>query len=166
MDVLQQKLRDLKDLMNREAEKLEELAGMETRLQRCVLDKNWAELEEIVRSLQGVAREVAHIENSRDLLYGELRRPLGVAASDGFYDFLAKLPPEERVELSALYRRLRLAVSQVRSATGGIDSYISATLSTMGRILEELFPSRRMKLYTRTGAKGGAEHPLVFSHSL
>jgi len=54
----------------------------------------------------------------------------------------------------------------VQGLSGGIDAYIRSTLNTMGKILEELYPSRRLRMYTRTGAARGADHPLVVSHSL
>jgi predicted nuclease with TOPRIM domain len=166
MNGIQHKIPVLKDLIKQEIEKLDELAGAENKLQKCVLDKNWAELEEIIRRLQCLSAEISHIENSRNILYGEILDILGVIGPNGFYDVLAKLRSEERVDLAALYRRLRLSVNAVRSITGGIDTYITATISTMGRILEELFPARRMRLYNKSGTSRKAEHPMVFSRCL
>ena len=166
MDGLQQKIPVLKDLIRQEIEKLDELAGAEHKLQKCVLDKNWAELEEIIRRMRDISAEISHIENSRNIVFCEIRDTFGIIETNGFYDVLTKLDPEERVDLAALYRRLRHSVYAVRSITGGIDTYITATISTMGRILEELFPARRMRLYNKSGSSRNTEHPMVFSRCL
>ncbi len=166
MEALDEKIEELKGLMETETGRLEELSALENRLQRSLLDKDWTELEGLVRNLQNLAQEISYIENSRNLLYAELQREFGLESGDGFYDFLAKLPMGTRIELSVLYRRLRLSVSDVRSVTGGIDAYVTATVSTMGKILEELFPSRKTKMYGRDGAALENAQPLVFSHCL
>jgi predicted transcriptional regulator len=166
MNGIQHKIPALKDLIKQEIEKLQDLAGAETKLQKCVLDKNWAELEEIIRRMQDISAEISHIENSRNIIYCEIRDSLGIMETNGFYDVLTKLDPEERVDLAELYRRLRHSVNAVRSITGGIDTYITATVSTMGRILEELFPARKLRLYNKSGTSRNSEHPMVFSRCL
>ena len=160
------KTEELKDLMERETEKLGALAAAENRLQQCILDKDWTELESLIRNLESLSREVSLIENARNQLYGDLQDDYGLETGHGFYDFLVRLPEEQQQDLAELYRRLRIAVSEVRSITGGIDNYISSTVSTMGKILEELFPSRKMRLYGKDGAARESAQPLVFSHCL
>jgi hypothetical protein len=166
MDGIAHTLKDLEASMFREAEKLEKMAVAEDSLRACVLDRDWLRLDEIIRSVKTLSHEIAETEKIRSRLYQEARSRIGAAPDEGFYEFLARLPENLRGGLADLHRRLKTAVGRVQGLSGGIDAYIRSTLNTMGKILEELYPSRRLRMYTRTGAARGADHPLVVSHSL
>lgn len=166
MDGIEQKIRSFEASLKREAEKLGEMAEREDTLRRCVLDRNWAGLEGILRSVKALVAEIGAAEQQRNKLYEDIRKHYRAEPDEGFYEVLVRIPREYHDSLADLHRKLRSSVGRVQGATGGIDAYISAAAGTLEQILEELFPARRMRLYTRTGASRGTEHPLVVSHSL
>jgi hypothetical protein len=146
---------------------LDSLSREEARLQLAVLEKDWTALEEAVRTMRVIADDIEGCEMQRNDAYRVLKGTLGLKSEDSFYDVLSRLPLEERQELATLYRQLRVGIAKVRSITDGIDAYVTATVGTMRDILDELFPERKGKIYSRSGSVSMAEtSSMVVNHRL
>jgi hypothetical protein len=156
----------LKDLMNEQVEKINLLVVQEKLMQRALLEKDWTSLQSVILKIRDLSQLIAFVENARDCLYMSMRENLEIPESANFYDFLVKLPIEDRDELAVAYRNLKQAVGMVSSLTGGIDAYIGSTVSSMSKVLEELMPSRRLRLYGRNGVRKVRDQPLMVNTSL
>jgi hypothetical protein len=152
--------------MGEEALCLENFSALEEKLRAAVLARDWTGLEETLRALKRLGGEIAAQERQRAAVYEKIRAACGAGPEEGFDALLARIPLEDSGELSALYRRTRLAVEKVRGITGALSAYVNAAGSVLGRVIEEFFPAQRGSTYTRTGRFAGADGPLVINHSL
>ncbi|HUX13459.1 MAG TPA: hypothetical protein VMW87_10550 [Spirochaetia bacterium] len=161
------KMGSFKEALQLQGILLDRLSHEEARLQIAVLQKDWIALEACVREMKSLSAGVEECETRRNESYRSLKTSLGLKSGDSFYDVLARLPIDERQELVELYRRLRIGIAKVRSITDGIDAYVTATVGTMRDILDELFPERKGKLYSRTGAAASTDtSSMVVNHRL
>ena len=71
----------------------------------------------------------------------------------GFYAFAARLPEQERRELSELYRRIKMRTLGVRFANDSLTDYLDETQAVVSGFLEAVFPDRRGKIYSRKGTQ-------------
>lgn len=141
----------LKEALEREVSSLEELAAAEQELQPLLAERNWMELEKRISALNTLSESAMNAEQEREAAYAALKQEVGAADDARFYDVLESVDWEERCELAELYRRLKIAVVQVRGVTGSLDTYVSVSTSTVRGVLDELFPDQKGKIYSRTG---------------
>ncbi|MCL1818215.1 MAG: hypothetical protein FWG35_04735, partial [Spirochaetaceae bacterium] len=113
-----------------------------------------------------IGEKASQADQLRAVVYEKIKRSCRAQRTESFQEVLARVPAEEWGSLPELHRRVRMAVGKIKSLTGCLDTYISSAVSTMDRILEELFPDRRNKIYTRTGGVSGAGAPLMVSRSI
>jgi hypothetical protein len=142
---------NLKELLNREVELLESFAREEQKLQSAIVDREWDRLEYIVNEMSEASERVLAVETERHECYTRVREELGCEAQDSFYDFASRLELGDRMEISELYRRLKVAVMRVQALTGGIGSYITSATSAIRDVLDELYPQRKGRIYSRAG---------------
>jgi len=156
-----------KEALHLQGALLDNLSREEARLQLAVLQKDWIALEETVRVMRVISADIESCELRRTEGYGSLKASLGLSPEDSFYDVLSRLPLEDRQELATLYRQLRIGIAKVRSITDGIDAYVSATVGTMRDILDEIFPERKGKIYSRSGSVSSSDtSSMVVNHRL
>jgi AAA+ ATPase superfamily predicted ATPase len=79
---------------------------------------------------------------------------------------VTRLPAAERDELFALYRQLRLALIRVKGNAGLLGFYLRSLSETLQKVLEELFPHRKGRIYSRSGKAREAEDDslVVYRH--
>ncbi|GAB6090291.1 flagellar export chaperone FlgN [Spirochaeta dissipatitropha] len=146
---------------------LTELVQHEREMQKAVILKDWNAMQQALDSIQQLSEEIYTCENERVIRFRDLLAVLSLPADTGFSLMTAGLSSQNRLLLDSLYRQLKAVVSQVQNITGGIDAYISSTVTTMNQILEELFPSSRGDVYTRCGNVRGAQAAAVMiNHQL
>lgn len=143
------------ELIEREIILLQGMAAAERRLQRAIMTRDWAAVEEAIHGMQVVSEEIGQVEARRHAVYQSIRVKLGSSDGDSFYRLLATVDSDTRLKLSNLYRELKVAVLAVRSFNDGIDAYVRGAIGTLNRVLEELHPDRRGRIYARDGATEG-----------
>ncbi len=139
-------------LIEREIVLLQGMAAAERRLQKAVIGRDWASVDETIRGMELVSEEIVATESRRHDVFEDCCRRIGAAGNNAFFGLLAAVPPPTRSRLSSLYRELKVAVLAVRSITDGIDAYVTSTMRTLNGVIEELFPERRGKIYSGTGS--------------
>ena len=160
-------LENLKELLNREAELLENFAHQEQKLQDAIVDREWDRLEGIVNEMSDASQSVLSVEHERHECYTRVREEYGCRSDAGFYDFVAHLDLGDRMEISELYRRLKVAVMRVQALTGGIGSYITSATSAIRDVIDELYPQRKGRIYSRAGHHAAPDdRAMVVDHHL
>ncbi|MFP4373484.1 MAG: flagellar export chaperone FlgN [Spirochaetaceae bacterium] len=144
-------LEKLKYLLKSEVELLEDFARQEQELQNAIVEREWDRLEGIVNEMTEASQSVLSVEQERHECYTRVRRDFDCPPNSSFYDFAAKLDLGDRMEISELYRRLKVAVMRVQALTGGIGSYITSATSAIRDVLDELYPQRKGRIYSRAG---------------
>lgn len=161
----------LKDTLHNEIEALDRVAELERLIRNTVMERDWSQLEGRLRELEHWSSKVLDAEDARRECLAEFE---GMSAhhelSDGevgvaLLDILQQAPFADRTELTELYRRLKIAVMTVQSATYGLQAYVNAAAETTQAFLEELFPSHKGKIYSRSGSAESADRrALVLDH--
>jgi hypothetical protein len=158
-------------VLGQEIELLQSIAGAQKQVWDAVLKREWAGFETLLAMTGRIGTELENLEGERRGLFRELPGFSG----DGddkteetcFYRLIAPLPPEERGDLAAKYRELRMAVLRVRINNENLLAYIAGIRATMSAFIESAFPDRKGRLYTRRGAAAPPDmRCMVLNHRL
>jgi hypothetical protein len=141
----------IRELLERLTERFTEFSGHEKRLQRCMLEKNWRELELILTGLERAASEITALEEARVRELERLRTEAGLPEDASFYEIIGRFPEPERSACSAAYRALKTEVYITKGVAENIGRYASSATGSLREMLDELYPHRRGKLYTKDG---------------
>ena len=153
--------------MNAEAGLLIHYARLEEELQRAVADRKWDQLENLILKLRKKSDLVNQAEDKRALSFEGLKSALGVPADTGFFKVLPLFGDEHRSLLTESYRKLKIAVYSVKSATLRLSYYFQSVSDTVKDVLAELFPHRKGRMYARNGKVAETiDHTLVLNKSL
>ena len=129
---------------------LREIFAAQDRVQKAVLDREWADFDEKEAELNRLGGEFAALEDERAWLFSALS---GTQAEKPFYDLIMGLPAQENRELSRLYRELKMQILQMRSLSESFMAYLNEAKTMAAAYLEAVCPARGGKLYTRKGRK-------------
>jgi alanyl-tRNA synthetase len=141
----------LKRALREEAQSLKQFADLQKSLQRAISKRQWTELNREVEALRLLADRIEALEEDRLQAYQCLKEKMRAKDREDFTEVVARLPAEERDELLGYYRRLKAAVIRVKASAGLLTYYIHSMSDALRQILEELFPHRKGKLYSRSG---------------
>jgi hypothetical protein len=97
------------------------------------------------------ASRIEEVEAKRDAAFQALAGELGLSPYAHFSAVALRLPVGERERLEESYRRLRAAVVRFRISVNRLRYLATALSETMGRVLEEVLPHRRGRIYSRKG---------------
>jgi hypothetical protein len=147
-------------ILGQEIEALQSIAGAQQQVWEAVLKREWTGFEALLAMTGRIGAELENLEGERQGLFRELPGFSGdrdgktgeTTDETGFYRLIAPLPPEERKELAAKYRELRMAVLRVKINNENLLAYIAGVRATMSAFIESAFPDRKGRLYTRRGA--------------
>ncbi len=153
--------------MKEEATLLAAFAGLEEEMQRLVSDHRWDGLETIIQRLRQKSDLVNRSEEERERSFHVLKIALGVPEDVSFFKMLPFVPDEKRRVITDAYRKLKLAVYAVKGATLRLSYYFQSYSDTVKKVLGELFPHRKGKLYSQTGQPTATiDDALVLNKSL
>ena len=153
--------------MKEESTLLAGFAGLEEEMQRLVSDRRWDGLESIIQRLRKKSDLVNRSEEERERSFHVLKISLGVPEDVGFFKVLPFVPEEQRRMMTDAYRKLKLAVYAVKGATLRLSYYFQSYSETVKKVMGELFPHRKGKLYSHTGQPTATiDDALVLNKSL
>jgi hypothetical protein len=155
-------------VLRREIELLEKIPALQTLVRDAVINREWADYEAYLEAIGRIGAEFEVLETERDRLFAAVSSedPQDTDEKDRFYAMSARLPENERNELTALYRRLKLQTLQIRLANDTLMDYIRETKSAISGMLESAYPDRKGKIYSRNGAEREADmKSVVLNHS-
>lgn len=157
----------LKTQLRRQVELLTEFGRKEMDLQRAILERDWSAMNAVMPDLERLSVGLETVERRRHATVSRLKGAGGLPADAPFSELLGRVRSRDRIELTALYRDLQIAVLKVRNHTSGIDAYVRNSMRTTNTVLGELFPERKGTIYSRRGhqapVRGSA---MVLDHEL
>jgi hypothetical protein len=147
-------------ILDREKELLNGIEAVQKQVREAVVKREWADFESLQTLLGRVGVELEELDGERKALFGgytqvKAGNSPGAAEIDeeaGFYRLTAGLPPEEQRKLAGKYRELRMAGLRVRINNDNLLAYIAGIKSTMSAFIESVFPDRKGRVYSRSGA--------------
>ena len=157
----------LKRALRAEARMLKDFADLQKSLQQAISKRKWTELNKEIEDLRLLADRIEVQEEDRVQAYQLLKDSLHAGKEDSFLEIVSRLPVEDRDELLVLYRHLKAAVIRVRASAGLLNYYVQSMSEALRQILEELFPHRKGKLYSRTGKpkEAGDESLMMYGNA-
>jgi hypothetical protein len=152
-------VRTLRDRMNREADLFGELSREVECLRESFQRKDWAPSLAITEGIGRFARAIEEADAARDEQFESLRDALDLPRETTMSGILPRVPDGERAELEESWRALRMSVLRLKTATGRLRYSAETLADTLNKVLEEVFPYRKGKIYSRKGTPtsvGGA----------
>ncbi len=157
----------LMEIMKQEITLLEEFRAKEEILQETLKTSNWENLSELIEEMNRLADWIDSTEKKRNDLYAVFCGRNSTGEEIPFYQAISSLEEDLRSECAELYRSLKFATVKIRGLTWSLDSHIRSVSETMQAVLNELFPYRKGKLYSRRGTEKTADtEPLVVNQHL
>ncbi len=157
----------LMEIMKQEIILLEEFRAKEEILQETLKTSNWENLSDLIEEMNRLADWIDSTEKKRNEIYANFCGRNANGEELPFYQAICSLDEDLRSECAELYRSLKFATVKIRGLTWSLDSHIRSVSETMQTVLNELFPYRKGKLYSRRGtAKAADTEPLVVNHHL
>ena len=135
-----------------EAEILGKIASLQDAVRTAAANRDWTDFEGLLGTLQEYGESFENLEKERLRLFAASGdKGSGGDGWVGFYTLIGRLPPEEREELSAAYRSLRLETLRMRLGNEALLEYLNEARSAVAAFMEAAFPERGGKLYSRRG---------------
>jgi hypothetical protein len=135
-----------KDILLKESGLVQRISTLQKLIYEAVMNREWTDFEGHFNALGGVGEEFAALEDQRKGLFAEKWEGEG-----SFYALAAQLPPEQRKEISNIYRNLKLETLRVRMSGETLMAYIAGARATMAGFFEIAFPDRGGKIYSPHG---------------
>ncbi len=158
---------ELEDLMRKELDLIHLFSGIEEQIKVILVRKEWPLLEMKIREMKKLADSIAVVESRRDSAYQAMKLYCRDEEIRSFYLFIAMFCPERKEVLSTLYRELKTGVMKVKNTTIRIETYINTVVSTVDRVLDEVYPMRRGTIYDMSGSSRQVIHqPMVLDREL
>ncbi len=143
--------RTLAKAMEVEAGLLNDYAARLQGLQRTIGQRDWDAVQKDIASLRNLAGEVETAEAQRVEAFRALKAEHFLPAEDSFDRVAEQLEGPERDRLRELARRLKIGVVRVKGSSGLLGYYVRSALQARHQVLEELYPHRKGRLYSRSG---------------
>jgi len=153
--------RSLKARMDRETELFDRLGGEVEHLRECFQEKSWSSGLVLAQGIEHAAEAISEADSSRDEAFVRLRAAMQVPREATFSALLPALPEDARAGLEESWRRLRVSVVRLKTATGSLRYSTETLADALNRILEQIFPYRKGKIYSRRGKPTGVSGALL-----
>jgi hypothetical protein len=148
-------VRALKDRIDREAELFAGLGREVERLRDSFQQKSWGPSLSVAESISRSSLAVEEADAARDEAFEAVRAAMDLPRETTMSAILPSLPSLLRSEMEESWRGLRMAVVRLKTATGRMRYSAEALAFTLNRILEQVFPYRKGRIYTRRGTPSG-----------
>jgi len=156
----------LAGLMEREAELFRIMEKEVDGLRDTAQQKKWANALAIAQGLERFAAKIEEADMARDRTFQDLCAILSLPFDVVFATLLSRLDAEQRSMLEKSWRNLRISVIRLGTASNRLGYYAEALGGTVGRILEEILPHRRGRIYSRHGKATSVNDALLVDRKL
>ena len=148
-------------ILTGEIELLKEISSLHDKVRQAVMNREWTDFDERTNELNRLGEDFVRLENERLMLFS------GDAEERSFYTSIMELPPEQRGQLSQLYRELKMETFKMRSLNETFLDYLNEAKNLATAYIEAVCPDRGGKLYTRKGSRVSKDlRSMVVNNSL
>jgi hypothetical protein len=146
-----------RDILVRESELVQKAGALQELIQSAVKSRKWTDFEGHFAELGALEQEIAGQEREREALFDKWAEGAGQEKSgptddkSRFYAMVSRLPAEQRNELTAIYRGLKLEALKLRMANETLMSYLKGAQATVKGFFQAAFPDRGGRIYTKYG---------------
>ena len=162
-----------RDILLRECELVQNAAVIQENIRLSVIEHKWADFEDQIKAMNAIENQLVNLENEREQLFTAFEALTHYNGFSGtndpkrrFYAMASILPENQRNELTAIYRSLRLEAMKLRIANEVLMTYLAQVNSTVKEFFEAAFPERTTKIYTSQGIHHTHDmRSMVLNHS-
>jgi len=137
-----------REILLKESELVQDITGLQNGIHKAVTSRNWEDLEDNFAELGRLKAEINALEVERERIFAEIT---GKTGDFSFYAYAARLPENQRAELTEIYRSLKFETLRVRMSGEALMKYITEVRIVMAGFFEVAFPDRSGKIYTPHG---------------
>jgi hypothetical protein len=141
----------MKTRLDQEADLFDRLGADVERLRESYQAKDWGAGLLIAEAIERSSGAVGAADAARDEAFVLLRQGLGLPDESAFSALLPSLHDGEREALEESWRRLRMSVVRLKTATGRMRYAAQALAEVLTRMVEGIFPSIKGRMYSRHG---------------
>lgn len=148
---------ECKEILIKQHEAVAKAAALQKLVQEAVQKREWADFKAHFGALGAISGEIAALEREREAVFAGISTepPHAVELVGGdagrFYALCMHFSAEQRAEIGAIYRGLKLEALKLRLANDALLEYVSGMRSTLADFFELAFPDRGGKIYTPRG---------------
>ncbi|MCL2244852.1 MAG: hypothetical protein FWC03_10370 [Treponema sp.] len=147
-----------REILLGECEVIQSAAFTQEKLRIAVMNKEWMDFERYSGEMNAIEAKMTLFESERERLF-EVFEALtrqntysGINDAKGrFYRMASFLPENQRNDLTAIYRSLKMETLKLRLANEALITYMAGIKSTLSEFFSLAFPERAGKLYTPRG---------------
>jgi len=156
----------LKDLIDRETRLFAVLGEEVQKLRDTFQQKNWGPSLALAENIERSARAVEEADTARDGAFSSVLDAFDLPPETTLSALLPNLPEPLRSGMDESWRGLRMAVVRVKTSTGRVRYSAETLASALNGILEEVFPYRKGRIYSRRGTPTGVSGAVLVDHRL
>lgn len=149
----------LRERMDRETGLFVAIGIEVERLRESFQQKSWGSSLAIAQEIERTAASLEKLDGDRDEAFVLLREAMDMPRESAFSAVMPGLPDDLRRPMEDSWRALRMAVVRLKTATGRLRYSAEALADALNRILEQVLPYRKGRIYSRKGTPtsvGGA----------
>jgi len=159
-------VRALKDRIDREADLFADLGQEVERLRDSFQQKSWGPSLSLAEGIERSSQAVVEADAARDEAFAAVREAMDLPLETTMSAILPALPDLLRSEMEESWRALRMSVVRLKTSTGRMRYSAEALAFTLNRILEQVFPYRKGKIYTRRGTPSSVSGAVLVDRKL
>ncbi|MGA2379605.1 MAG: hypothetical protein ABSG85_09875 [Spirochaetia bacterium] len=159
-------VRTLKDRIDREADLFADLGQEVERLRDSFQQKSWGPSLSLAENIERSSQAVVLADAARDEAFAAVREAMDLPLETTMSAILPALPDLLRSEMEESWRALRMSVVRLKTSTGRMRYSAEALAFTLNRILEQVFPYRKGKIYTRRGTPSSVSGAVLVDRKL
>jgi hypothetical protein len=159
-------VRGLKDRIDRESELFTALGEEVQRLRDTFQEKSWGPSLALAENIERSSRAIEEADGARDEAFLAVREALDLPQETTMSAVMPAFSDLLRSEMEESWRALRMAVVRVKTAAGRMRYSAETLASTLNGILEEVFPYRKGRIYSRRGTPTGVSGAVLVDHRL
>jgi len=145
-------------ILLQECELIQNALIIQDKIRLAVGQHEWTIFEDHLSAMNSIESKMQILENEREQLFTVFKvllheRSFSENLDDKgrFYALVAMLPENERNDLTAIYRSLKLEALKLRITNDALYAYLSEIKSTLKDFFALAFPDRFGKVYTKDG---------------
>jgi hypothetical protein len=156
----------LRESMDREAELFRRLGREVDTLREAVQARTWGAGLAIAQAIEHSAASIEEADARRDAAFVVLREHLDMPRETAFSGVLPGLPDGTREELEESWRGLRASLVRLKTGTSRMRYSAEALAGVLNRVLEQILPYRKGKIYSRRGTPTSVSGALIVDRKL
>jgi hypothetical protein len=156
----------MKARLDQEADLFDRLGVEVDRLRDSYQARDWGAGLLIAEGIERSAGALGAADAARDEAFVLLREALGLPEETYFSALLPQLPEEQRPGLEESWRRLRMSVVRLKTASGRMRYAAEALTEVLTRMVEGIFPALKGKIYSRRGRPTAVTGALLVDRKL